>query len=111
MLERGDADLAVGSFPETVAALQAQGDTASLRQARLQHFTAGRVVAHSDLLTVLPAVFVNATGFREKGVTRPLPFELPPLHVDMLWHQRSDRSLARQGLREPMFEAAHTALA
>ena len=88
MLERGDADLAVGSFPETVAARQAQGDTASLRQARLQHFTAGRVVAHSDLLTVLP-----------------------PLHVDMLWHQRSDRSLARQRMRERMFEAAHTALA
>ena len=36
MLERGDADLAVGSFPETVAALQAQGDTAALRPARLQ---------------------------------------------------------------------------
>ena len=76
-----------------------------------QYFTAGRVVAYSDLLTVLPAVFVNATGFREKGVTRPLPFELPPLHVDMLWHQRSDCSLAHQRLRERMFEVAHTALA
>ena len=60
---------------------------------------------------LLPAVFVNATGFREKGVTRPLPFGLPPLSVDMPWHQRSDRSLARQVLRERMFEAAHTALA
>ena len=171
MLERGDADLAVGSFPGTVATLQAQGDTASLRQVRLQqsgyvcvmrqghplatgeltldaycaahhllvslsgrahgpvdealahldrkrrvlltvnqYFTAGRVVAHSDLLTVLPEVFVNTTGFREKVVTRPLPFELPPLNVDMLWHQRSDRSLAHQWLRERMLEAAQTGL-
>ena len=74
-----------------------------------QYFTAGCVVTHSDLLTVLPAVFVNATGIREKVLTRPLSFELPPLHVDMLWHQRSDRSLAHHWLRERMFEAAHTA--
>ena len=76
-----------------------------------QYFTAGRVVANSDLLTVLPAVFVQATGFREKVVTRPLPFELPRLHVDMLWHQRSDRSSSQQWLRERMLEAVQSAAA
>ena len=172
MLERGDADLAIGYFPQTLAALQADGAEAALRQTRLQesdyvcvmrqehplakaeltldaycaahhllvsfsgrahglvdqalarierkrrvlltvnqYFTAGRVVANSDLLTVLPAVFVQATGFREKVVTRPLPFELPRLHVDMLWHQRSDRSSSQQWLRERMLEAVKSAAA
>ena len=171
MLERGDADLAVGAFPETVAALRALGDDAALRQAHLQqsdfvcvmrqghplaqaevtldaycaashllvslsgrahgpvdqalaqierkrrvlltvnqYFTAGRVVAHSDLLTVLPAAFVNATGFREKVLTRPLPFALPRLQVDMLWHRRSDRTSSQQWLRERVLEAAQAAL-
>jgi DNA-binding transcriptional LysR family regulator len=172
LLDRGDADLAIGYFPETVAALGAQGLESSLRHARLheseyvcvmraghplaeteltldaycrahhllvslsgrphglvdqalgeigrerrilltvnQYFTAGRVVATSDLLTVLPAYFVGATGCHERLVTRPLPFLLPGLHVSMLWHQRHDRHSAHQWLRERVLEAAsrHTA--
>ena len=74
-----------------------------------RYFTAGRVVANSDLLTVLPAVFVRATGFREKVVPRPLPFELPQLQVDRLWHQRSDRTSSQQWLRERVREAVRSA--
>lgn len=167
LLERGDADLAIGYFPETVAALTSQGIDATLRHARLhdseyvcvmradhplaqgeltldaycqanhllvsfsgrphglvdqalagldrerrilltvnQYFTAGRVVATSDLLTVLPAYFVGATGCHEQLVTRPLPFALAGLHVSMLWHQRHDRHNAHQWLRERVLEAA-----
>ncbi len=40
-----------------------------------QFFTAGRVVASSDLVTVLPRHFLRETGMREALVTRPLPFE------------------------------------
>lgn len=168
MLARGDADLAIGSFPETVAALTAQGSDSPLRQARLhdsayvcvmreghalaaagaltldafcaanhllvnfagrpygladqalaalnrkrrivltvnQYFTAGRVVANSNLLTVLPAYFVEATGYHEQVVTRPLPFRLDGLHVAMVWHQRNDRDSAHQWLRARLLEAA-----
>jgi DNA-binding transcriptional LysR family regulator len=35
LLERGDADLAVGHFPDAVAALDAQGEDATLRHVRL----------------------------------------------------------------------------
>lgn len=35
LLERGEADLAVGHFPDALAALQAQGDEATLRHLRL----------------------------------------------------------------------------
>ena len=167
LLERGDADLAIGCFPETVAALASQGTGWALRHARLhdseyvcvmraghplaereltldaycaahhllvsfsgrphglvdqalgelgrerrilltvnQYFTAGRVVATSDLLTVLPACFVGATGAGEPLVTRPLPFPLVGLHVSMLWHQRNDRNSGHQWLRERVLEAA-----
>ena len=57
-----------------------------------QFFTAGRVVANSDLLTVLPRHFVVATGRAEELALRELPFDVPPVHVDALWHRR-------QGLR------------
>lgn len=167
MLERGDADLAIGYFPETVSALTGQGADSPLRHARLhdseyvcvmreghplaegelsldaycaadhllvnfagrpygladqalaalnrkrrivltvnQYFTAGRVVANSNLLTVLPAYFVGATGYREQVVTRPLPFHLAGLHVAMLWHQRHDRVSSHQWLRARLLEAA-----
>ena len=126
VLERGDADIAVGSFPEALSELRALGRDAQFHHERLgqsdyvcvmrqghplakgtlsldaycnahhllvslsgrahgladqalaalnrerrivltvnQYFTAGRVVANSNLLTVLPAFFVESTGFRE----------------------------------------------
>ena len=167
LLERGDADIAVGFFPDTVAALLAQGEGALLRRQRLnegeytcvmrrghplakqaaltldaycaahhllvslsgrdhgladqvlaglnrkrrvvltvnQYFTAGRVVANSDLLTVLPAYFIESTGYRDQLVSRPLPFALPSLHLEMLWHIRNDRSSAHQWLRARLLDA------
>jgi DNA-binding transcriptional LysR family regulator len=167
VLERGDADLAVGYFPGTVAGLAGDGADSPLRHAELmrsdyvcvmreghplakgkltldaycdaqhllvsfsgrdqglvdqalaalgrerrvvltvnQYFTAGRVVANSNLVTVLPAFFVESTGYREHVVTRPLPFELAGLHIGMLWHQRHDRVSSHQWLRERLLESA-----
>lgn len=67
-----------------------------------QFFTAGRVVATSDLLTVLPAHFIDVTGRAEQLVQRDLPFDVPPVHVDSLWHrrqgQRSDHAWLRLAL-------------
>ena len=168
-LERGDVDVAVGFFPDTVAALLAQGNDALLRRQRLnegeyacvmrrdhplarepltvdaycnahhllvsvsgraqgladqalaalnrkrrvvltvnQYFAAGRVVANSDLLTVLPAYFIEATGYRDQLVSRALPFPLPGLQLEMLWHIRNDRSSAHQWLRARLLEAVAT---
>jgi DNA-binding transcriptional LysR family regulator len=64
-----------------------------------QFFTAGLVVAGSDLLTVLPRHFVKVTGRTEELTLRELPFEVPLVHVDSLWHrrqmQRSDHAWLR----------------
>lgn len=76
-----------------------------------QFFTAGRVVAQSDLLTVLPFAFVSATGYGNELVTRPLPFKMNGSHTEMLWHMRHDRSSAQQWLRAKLLMAAEKAMA
>ena len=166
LLERGDADLAVGHFPETIASLSSQGSSALLRHQRLyeseyvcvmrrghplaqveltlqrfcdahhllvsfsgrphglvdqalqqlqrsrrivltvnQFFTAGRVVAHSDLLTVLPAFFVAATGYQDELVERPLPLGVAGIHIEMVWHMRHDSSRSHLWLRSRILQA------
>ncbi len=167
LLERGDADLAVGHFPDLLAALVTQGDEATLHHARLydtryvcvmrrghplarrrltldafceahhllvsfsgrpqglvdraladigrrrrivltvnQFFTAGRVVRESNLLTVLPQMFVEATGTQIDLVTRELPFDPGGVHVEMLWHLRRDNDAAHRWLRGVIAAAA-----
>jgi DNA-binding transcriptional LysR family regulator len=74
-----------------------------------QFFTAGKVVAHSDLLTVLPRHFINVTGFADQFVLRELPFPAPTIQVDALWHQRQDASSAHAWLRAQVQSLAATA--
>ena len=161
LLDSGEADLAVGFFPETVAEVVARGQDSLLRHARLyetryvcvmraghplaaapltldsycqahhllvsfsgrafgyvdlalqglgrqrrvvltvnQFFTAGRVVAQSDLLTVLPEGFVPATGYGPQLRISELPFAMGPVTVEMLWHLRHDSTPAHRWLRE-----------
>lgn len=64
-----------------------------------QFFTAGRVVASSDLVTVLPRHLIASTGMQDALTAKPLPFALPEVHVDMLWHERDSRSPAHKWLR------------
>ncbi len=64
-----------------------------------QFFTAGRVVATSDLITVLPRHLIASTGITGSMVTKELPLDLPKVHVDMLWHERDTRSPAHKWLR------------
>jgi DNA-binding transcriptional LysR family regulator len=64
-----------------------------------QFFTAGRVVATSDLITVLPRHLIASTGMTEALVAKELPFSLPQVHIDMLWHERDTRSPAHKWLR------------
>ncbi len=170
LMQAGEADLAVGFFPEAVTAIVAQGPESALRHARLystryvcvmrrghplaaapltldsycaahhllvnfsgrahgfvdqaltglgrqrrvvltvnQFFTAGRVVAHSDLLTVLPEGFVAATGYRDELLTCELPLSLGPVHVEMIWHLRHDDDPAHGWLRAQVQTVARAA--
>jgi DNA-binding transcriptional LysR family regulator len=167
LLRDGEADLALGHFPEAIAAIEADGAQAALRHLRLhetryvcvmrrghplanqpltldaycaaQHLlvsfsgkphgladqalaavgrqrrilltvnqfsTAGQVVMQSDLLTILPMSFIVATGTQEQVLTRPLPFELAPVSVQMLWPVRHDADPAQRWLRDLVLQAA-----
>jgi DNA-binding transcriptional LysR family regulator len=169
LVESGDADLAVGFFPELVTTIVAQGQDSHLLHARLyesryvcvmrsrhplaqraltlddycaahhllvsfsgrphgyvdqalaalgrqrrvvltvnQFFTAGRVVARSNLLTVLPEGFVEATGYGHELVIRELPMALQPVHVEMIWHLRHDADPAHRWLRGLLQAAAQS---
>ena len=76
-----------------------------------QFSTAGWVAAHSNLLTVLPQHFVRLTGIGAGLALRPLPFTVSPVHVDSLWHRRSDRHSAHVWLRQALMRAAARAFA
>lgn len=76
-----------------------------------QFFTAGRVVANSNLLTVLPQHFVSVTGIADQLVLRPLPFDVAPVHVDAVWHSRMDAQSAHLWLRSAVLRAARQAFA
>ncbi|MFN5348260.1 MAG: LysR family transcriptional regulator [Betaproteobacteria bacterium] len=76
-----------------------------------QFFTAGRVVAHSNLLTVLPQHFVSVTGIADQLVLRPLPFDVAPVHVDAVWHSRVGSQSAHTWLRSAVLRAARQAFA
>ncbi|WP_019139967.1 LysR family transcriptional regulator [Noviherbaspirillum massiliense] len=76
-----------------------------------QFFTAGRVVATSDLITVLPRHLIASTGITSALITKELPFPMPSVHIDMLWHERDTRNPAHKWLREKMSGATQTAFA
>ena len=76
-----------------------------------QFFTAGQVVASTDLLTVLPRRFVASTGIASRLVVRSLPLEVPSVHVDQLWHHRHTARPAHAWLRATIDAAAREAFA
>lgn len=76
-----------------------------------QFFTAGRVVASSDLLAVLPKHFISVTGRAHELAQRDLPFKVPPVHVDALWHRRQGQRSDHAWLRLAVAAAAAKAFA
>lgn len=71
-----------------------------------QFFTAARVAARSDLLTVLPRHFLMVTGMSSTLAVRELPLEVPTVHVDALWQRRAQSGVGHQWLRQAVARAA-----
>ena len=76
-----------------------------------QFFTAGRVVANTNMLTVLPRHFVSVTGIANKLVLHELPFAVPTVHVDAIWHHRVDADPAHRWLRRTIHAQAERVFA
>jgi DNA-binding transcriptional LysR family regulator len=64
------------------------------------------VVERSDLLTVLPRHFVRVADTASELVIRELPFHMPTVHIDSLWHQRNTQQAAHRWLRSQVQSAA-----
>ncbi|MET3118613.1 DNA-binding transcriptional LysR family regulator [Undibacterium sp. GrIS 1.8] len=75
-----------------------------------QFFTGGKVVANSDLLTVLPRHLIESTGMTDALIWKELPFEMPEVHIDMLWHERDARNPAHKWLRDNLITMTNDAL-
>ena len=97
-----------GFIDEALAAL---GRTRRVVLTVNQFFTAGRVVATSDLLTVLPRHFIRVTGRAEQLVQQELPFPVPRVHVDALWHRRVGQRGDHAWLRQALATSARTSFA
>lgn len=71
-----------------------------------QFFTAGRVALQSDVLTVLPRHFVRVADSAGELVIKPLPLDVPVVHVDTLWHRSTQQSSGHQWLRSAVERSA-----
>ncbi|CAN5121958.1 LysR family transcriptional regulator [soil metagenome] len=67
-----------------------------------QFFTVGQVVARSDLISIVPRHLISSIGTTEILVMKDLPFELPEVHVEMLWHERDMRNRSHMWLRDTL---------
>ena len=67
-----------------------------------QFYTAGRVVAGSDLIAIVPRHLLETIGMSTLLTTKELPFELPVVHVDMLWHDRDTRKASHRWIRQQL---------
>jgi DNA-binding transcriptional LysR family regulator len=75
-----------------------------------QFFTAGKVVAATDLVMVIPKHLINATGMSNELVYQSLPFDLPEVHIDMLWHERDGRNPGHIWLRDELKKSGHATM-
>ena len=55
---------------------------------------------------MLPRHFINVTGRSDQLVYRELPFDVPPVHVDGLWHRRQNQRPEHAWLRQALATAA-----
>lgn len=97
-------------FGHVDEALAALGRSRRILVTVNQFFTAGIIVANSDLLTALPRHFLASTGTTDKVAARPLPFELPTVEVHAMWHRRRETKPGHAWLRESIRRAAATPL-
>jgi DNA-binding transcriptional LysR family regulator len=56
------------------------------------------------LLAVVPRHLIAAIGLTDLVIGREMPFDLPPVHVDMLWHERHARDPAHRWIRDMLYD-------
>jgi DNA-binding transcriptional LysR family regulator len=67
-----------------------------------QFSTAGQIVGASDLLSVMPSHLIALNRMESLLVAKTLPFALPGLKIDLLWHERDARDPASKWIRSTL---------
>jgi DNA-binding transcriptional LysR family regulator len=67
-----------------------------------QFSTAGQIVGASDLLSVMPSHLIALNRMESLLVVKKLPFTLPGLKIDLLWHERDARDPALKWVRSTL---------
>ncbi len=93
-------------FGHVDEALAALGRTRRIVFTVNQFFTAGIVVANSDLLTALPRHFLASTGTTDQVAVRALPMELPRVDVEALWLRQRAARPGHEWMRSAVIRAA-----
>jgi len=78
-----------------------------------QFYTVAQIVEASDLLSIMPLHLISSSRMDGLLIWKKLPFKLPPLKIDVLWHERDGRDLAHSWVRSTLREltSADTRLA
>ncbi|MCW8864441.1 MAG: LysR family transcriptional regulator [Colwellia sp.] len=75
---------------------------------RCQHFfSAGRVVANSDMLLTLPKSTATLLSQALSVNIYPLPVELPSIAIHIYWHENVDKDPANRWLRNKVLMASN----
>ena len=69
-----------------------------------QFAVAPRIIAQSDLIAVLPTRIMQSNELVEQLHLAPLPLELAPTNLQMMWHERNHLESAQQWLRARLIE-------
>jgi DNA-binding transcriptional LysR family regulator len=69
-----------------------------------QFHTVAQIVEASDLLSIMPIHLIYSNRMETLLTWKRLPFELPPLKIDMLWHERDARDLSHGWVRSTLKE-------
>lgn len=67
-----------------------------------QFFIVVQMVARSDLISIVPRHLIASMGMVDLIVEKELPFALPRIHADMLWHQRDTRNPPNKWIRNTL---------
>ena len=76
-----------------------------------QYGTAARVVAQTDLVTVMPRHFVPISHMGQELHIAKLPLDVMAVHVDALWHKRGPNRPAYDWMVQALGRASQRALA
>ena len=67
-------------------------------------FVAPQILVNSDLIATLPTRVVQLSGIADQLHLTPVPIEIHPTSIKMMWHERSQRNTAQVWFRTQLAE-------